>query len=77
VTLAAQDRLDDVALLEAADPSSILRQVASAAAQVREGARSAAEAVANVRLFEHPIPRDFWLELQTLGLVEAAAPLPC
>ena len=44
MTLAAQDRLDDVALLEAADPSSTLRQVASAAAQVREGARSAAEA---------------------------------
>ena len=44
MTLAAQERLDDVALLEAADPSSILRQVASSAAQVREAARSAAEA---------------------------------
>src|SRR5437763_4887147 len=44
VTLAAAGRLDDVALLETADPSSILRQVASSAAQVREAARSAAEA---------------------------------
>ena len=44
MTLAARDRLDDVALLEAADPSGMLRQVASSAAQVREAARSAAEA---------------------------------
>jgi glucose/mannose-6-phosphate isomerase len=44
VTLAAQDRLDNVAFLEAADPASMLRQVASSAAQVREGARVAAEA---------------------------------
>ena len=44
MTLAAAERLDDVALLETADPSSMLRQVASAAAQVREAARSAAEA---------------------------------
>jgi glucose/mannose-6-phosphate isomerase len=44
VTLAAQERLDDVALLETADPSGMLRQVASSAAQVREAARSAAEA---------------------------------
>ncbi len=44
MTLAAAERLDDVALLETADPSSILRQVASSAAQVREAARSAAEA---------------------------------
>jgi glucose/mannose-6-phosphate isomerase len=44
VTLAAAERLDDMALLETADPSSMLRQVASSAAQVREAARSAAEA---------------------------------
>ena len=44
MTLAAAERLDDVALLETADPSSMLRQVASSAAQVREAARSAAEA---------------------------------
>ena len=44
MTLAAAERLDDVALLETADPSSILWQVASSAAQVREAARSAAEA---------------------------------
>jgi glucose/mannose-6-phosphate isomerase len=44
VTLAAAERLDDVALLESADPSSMLRQVASAAAQVREAARTATEA---------------------------------
>jgi hypothetical protein len=34
VTLAAAERLDDAALLESADPSGMLRQVASAAAQV-------------------------------------------
>jgi glucose/mannose-6-phosphate isomerase len=44
VTLAAQERLDNVTLLEAADPSGMLRQVASAAAQVREAARVAHEA---------------------------------
>ena len=44
MTLAAAERLDDVAVLETADPSSMLRQVASSAAQVREAARSAAEA---------------------------------
>ena len=44
MTLAAAERLDDVALLETADPSGMLRQVASSAAQVREAARVAAEA---------------------------------
>src|SRR5215467_11546535 len=44
VTLAAAERLDDAALLETADPSGILRQVASAAAQVRAAARAASEA---------------------------------
>jgi glucose/mannose-6-phosphate isomerase len=44
VTLAAAGRLDDAALLETADPSSMLRQVASAAAQVRAAARAATEA---------------------------------
>ena len=44
MTLAAAERLDDAALLETADPSGILRQVASAAAQVRAGARAATEA---------------------------------
>ena len=44
MTLAAQERLDNVALLEAADPAGMLRQVASSAAQVREGARVAHEA---------------------------------
>src|SRR5262249_15336934 len=44
VTLAAAERLDDAALLETADPSGILRQVASAAAQVRAAARTATEA---------------------------------
>ncbi len=43
MTLAAAARLDDAALLETADPSSMLRQVASAAAQVREAARNATE----------------------------------
>jgi glucose/mannose-6-phosphate isomerase len=44
VTLASAERLDDAALLETADPSGILRQVASAAAQVRVAARAATEA---------------------------------
>jgi glucose/mannose-6-phosphate isomerase len=44
VILAAAERLEDVALLQTADPSSMLRQVASSAAQVREAARCAAEA---------------------------------
>jgi glucose/mannose-6-phosphate isomerase len=44
VTLAAEERLDNVALIEAADPAGMLRQVASSAAQVREGARTAHEA---------------------------------
>jgi glucose/mannose-6-phosphate isomerase len=43
VTLGPQDRLDDLALLEAADPGGVLRQVASAAAQVRTSARATAE----------------------------------
>jgi glucose/mannose-6-phosphate isomerase len=43
VTLAAQERLDDPALVEAADPGGVLRQVASAAAQVRTSARVTAE----------------------------------
>src|SRR5262252_1800383 len=44
VTLPTAERLDDAALLETADPSSMLRQVASAAAQVRAAARAATEA---------------------------------
>jgi glucose/mannose-6-phosphate isomerase len=44
VTLPAEERLDNVTLLDAADPASMLRQVASSAAQVREGARVAGEA---------------------------------
>jgi glucose/mannose-6-phosphate isomerase len=43
VTLAPQDRLDDLALLEAGDPGGVLRQVASAAAQVRTLARVTAD----------------------------------
>jgi len=43
VTLADQERLDDLNLLEAADPVGVLRQVASAAAQVRTSARVTAE----------------------------------
>lgn len=44
MTLAAQERLDDAAFVEAADPAGMLRQVASSAAQVRESARVAGEA---------------------------------
>ena len=47
-----------------------------AVVSVIPGARSAAEAESNARLFEHPIPPDFWLELRALGLVDAAARLP-
>ena len=43
MTLTAQERLDDLSLLEAADPGGVLRQVASAAAQVRTSARVTAE----------------------------------
>lgn len=43
MTLTAQERLDDLGLLEAADPGGVLRQVASAAAQVRTSARATAE----------------------------------
>jgi glucose/mannose-6-phosphate isomerase len=43
VTLTAQERLDDPALVEAADPGGVLRQAASAAAQVRTSARVTAE----------------------------------
>ena len=43
MTLGPQERLDDLALLEAADPGGVLRQVASAAAQVRTSARATAE----------------------------------
>lgn len=41
--LSAQDRLDDLSQLEAADPGGMLRQAASAAAQVRTSARVTAE----------------------------------
>jgi glucose/mannose-6-phosphate isomerase len=43
MTLTAQERLDDPGLVEAADPGGVLRQVASAAAQVRTSARAMAE----------------------------------
>src|SRR5450755_3033338 len=43
MTMTAQERLDDVRLLETADPSGMLRQVASSAAQVRTAVRLAAE----------------------------------
>ena len=43
MNLSAQDRLDDLSLLEAADPGGVLRQAASAAAQVRTSARVTAE----------------------------------
>jgi glucose/mannose-6-phosphate isomerase len=43
VTLGPQERLDDLALLEAGDPGGVLRQVASAAAQVRTSARVTAD----------------------------------
>ena len=53
---AAEDLLDDVALLEAGDPGRMLPDVASAAAQVRESAALAAEA-GIARLAEDGRPR--------------------
>src|SRR5579859_1174948 len=47
-----------------------------AVVSVIPGARSTGEVEANLRLWEHPIPPDFWHELQDLGLVDAAARLP-
>jgi glucose/mannose-6-phosphate isomerase len=44
VTEVAEERLDDPAAVEAADPSGMLRQVASSAAQVRTAVRAAQEA---------------------------------
>ncbi|HTT50584.1 MAG TPA: SIS domain-containing protein [Streptosporangiaceae bacterium] len=43
MTPTAQERLDSVAQLEAADPSGMLRQVASAAAQIRRALRATEE----------------------------------
>jgi glucose/mannose-6-phosphate isomerase len=43
VTVDAQERLDNGALLEEADPAGMLRQVASSAAQVRTAVRAAEE----------------------------------
>jgi glucose/mannose-6-phosphate isomerase len=43
VSTSAQDRLDDLRLLETADQEGVLRQAASAAAQVRTSARVTAE----------------------------------
>jgi glucose/mannose-6-phosphate isomerase len=43
MTMTAQERLDDLALLEAADTGGMLRVVASAAAQVRMAVRATAE----------------------------------
>ncbi len=44
MTQTAEERLDDQALLETADPAGMLRQVASSAAQVRSAVREAQEA---------------------------------
>jgi glucose/mannose-6-phosphate isomerase len=43
VTQTAEERLDDPAVLEAADPAGMLRQVASSAAQVRTAVRTTLE----------------------------------
>jgi glucose/mannose-6-phosphate isomerase len=51
-----EDRLDDAALIEVADPSGMLRQVASSAAQVRTAVRAASEADLSV-LTESGRPR--------------------
>ena len=44
MTVDAQERLDTMALLAAADPADMLRQVASSAAQVRTAVRATQEA---------------------------------
>jgi len=43
VTPTARERLDDLAVLESADPGGVLRQVDSSAAQLRAAARTAAD----------------------------------
>jgi glucose/mannose-6-phosphate isomerase len=43
MTPTARERLDDLAVLEAADPGGVLRQVDTSAAQLRAAARTAAE----------------------------------
>jgi glucose/mannose-6-phosphate isomerase len=43
MTATAEERLDNTAHLEAADPSGMLRQVAAAAAQIRKGLRATEE----------------------------------
>ena len=43
MTLTAQERLDDLAVLESADPGGVLAQVDSSAAQLRAAARTATE----------------------------------
>jgi glucose/mannose-6-phosphate isomerase len=43
VTLTARERLDDLAVVESADPGGVLGQVASSAAQLRAAARTAAD----------------------------------
>ncbi len=43
MTITAQQRLDDPPALEAADPGGMLRQVASAAAQIRTALRAVTE----------------------------------
>ncbi|MET9566681.1 aldo/keto reductase [Streptomyces tauricus] len=40
------------------------------------GARSADEVAQNVRLFDHPVPADFWTALRTTGLLDEETPTP-
>ena len=47
-----------------------------AVASVIPGSRSVAELEANVQLLQHPIPAACWAELQSLSLLDPAAPLP-
>lgn len=48
----------------------------SAVVSIIPGARSVQELADNVGYFEHPIPADFWAELQHAGLIEPTAPVP-
>jgi len=47
-----------------------------AVATVIPGARSVEEVEENVRLMGHPIPAEFWAELQLNKLIPSEAPVP-
>jgi D-threo-aldose 1-dehydrogenase len=48
----------------------------SAAVSVVSGARNASQITSNIEWFEETIPAEFWLELQSRGLLAEGVPLP-